>query len=854
MSNLTDKLRTAERRNADKILNAIGAAPQYPNTHASCPLPGHDDNNPSFRYDPESGRCFCSCRPQGVSLTDVVAEIRGINTGDKPGFISAVKAVEEITGETILTQSMNGRAKPNGKPTPEQEAQAKQAEQEQAEADAERKAEAERKRQWIEGELQRMVPITGAPAETYLRQHRGLTDIDLRFDDLGFMGDFRCKPDGKAAPAMVAVVRTPDGAIVGMQGTLLNADGSPKRDAKDGKIKLSSGALRDGFVTLKHPSATCTAIAEGIETGLTRLVAGPAEVRVCLGSVRPVAFENTAGRVEIIADVDKTSKARMAARELAQSNKSVSAFVVAVPPATGRTADLNDLLDEMGPGNVICAIDDADRIHARQNRGNVEQLEIGSDGEVAGLTLERIENLFGSTVFSEGDIWHFDGRIWQPLEGGRLDRHVHGFDGATYSTPAGSPGRYLITSQKVRSVLDLMRAKRDNESFFADGELGIACSNCFIALQKQPDGSFQPIAKPHMRGQRARHLVVGEWYPDQDIEGRLENSDLQRLLDGMFDAGKTRKRLRADAPGIEFSEHDAEVDSLQRVQLVLEAAALAALGYGTRIKHPKAQIWHGPGGAGKSTMRKVISALVDPRAIAAIPPNQMGGDANKFMVAGLRGVALNAAEEVGGRSLGAETFKRVVTGDVTTAEHKFEKPFTFTPFAQHILLCNDIPTFAGGIDGGVERRICIVPFDNSFGDEEGQQGTDGLADEGLADRIIANEMDLLLALVVKVGCALLARGAMINPRSCQVAKTVWMSDADRVRGWAAERLERVPNSTVTVTDLYDDFRSWWIDEGIGGTMPAKNSFSRRLTKSNGWLIRGTDSVSARFINARLRTR
>ena len=162
-----------------------------------------------------------------------------------------------------------------------------------------------------------------------------------------------------------------------------------------------------------------------------------------------------------------------------------------------------------------------------------------------------------------------------------------------------------------------------------------------------------------------------------------------------------------------------------------------------------------------------------------------------------------------------------------------------------MFICNDLPAFSGGIDSGVERRFKVLVFDNSYSEAK--------ADEGLADRIIEHEADLLLHLVVDAAAVLLSTRRMADPATSRIAKEAWMKDADRVRAWAAERLLIKSDSVVTVADLYLDFRQWCAAEGVSDSrIPARNSFARRLRHVEPRLVPGPNSAGARFVNATLK--
>ena len=377
MKNFTERLRAVETSHSDKILAAIGAKPQTGKKHQRCPFPEHEDRKPSFRYDPDAGLVYCTClEAQCCSLTDAISRARGLD------FQAAVREIEAITGETIFEEGQHpkepkaGEGPKSGKevagPVDPIDAQ----DCAQNEAAAKDKA---KKTAWVQDEVEKMQPLASTPAEKYLRDVRGLVGIDLEHDALRYAPEFQCKPGGKKSPALVAVVTDDDGNIVGMQGTLLNRNGQPIRDENGKKVKLSAGFVGDGLVHIRNKLSTGTvAFAEGLETGLTRLLASPAEIRVCLGPIRANIAHANAGRIEIIADNDKVQNCRQIAREVAAENPRARVHVVTAPANLGDAADLNDLLQDMGNRAVADAVDDADRVFARKRRSDFEQLERGS--------------------------------------------------------------------------------------------------------------------------------------------------------------------------------------------------------------------------------------------------------------------------------------------------------------------------------------------------------------------------------------------------------------------------------------------------------------------------------------------
>lgn len=77
--------------------------PQRGRDHIHCLFPGHDDRNPSWRWDAQDARYYCTCEPQGGDVLDVaqrmlgcalpeaLAHIAGAFLGERPDFSSMEK-------------------------------------------------------------------------------------------------------------------------------------------------------------------------------------------------------------------------------------------------------------------------------------------------------------------------------------------------------------------------------------------------------------------------------------------------------------------------------------------------------------------------------------------------------------------------------------------------------------------------------------------------------------------------------------------------------------------------------------------------------------------------------------------
>lgn len=201
------------------------------------------------------------------------------------------------------------------------------------------------------------------PAVTQVRRylaHRGINRLpegcDLRAHPaLPYKGDAD-EADG-CFGAMLALVRNPEGQVVGMHRTYLaGEDKAPVRTAKKELPRPSTLHTRGGAIRLGHPVGTTLGVAEGIETALacwmaTGLLTWSTLNRVLMEQFVPPP-EVT--KVVIFADKDQSGAGQLSAAKLAQRLLMLDRDVVILqprPPIPSGAAgiDWNDVLLTQGP-------------------------------------------------------------------------------------------------------------------------------------------------------------------------------------------------------------------------------------------------------------------------------------------------------------------------------------------------------------------------------------------------------------------------------------------------------------------------------------------------------------------------
>jgi phage/plasmid-associated DNA primase len=451
---------------------------------------------------------------------------------------------------------------------------------------------------------------------------------------------------------------------------------------------------------------------------------------------------------------------------------------------------------------------------AGSNPQDHQQLFIGSDVEIAKGVAHDLLGEFGKVLFADGNFWRYNGTHWQPIDDPAARQAVHRYDGASYRTPNNQPSAVKLSKGRIDSVLHEMGAMLSRPDFFVDAPIGINCASGFIAF----DSRGQPQLLPHDRSHRCRHVLPGHWQPGVSVEDPPRESLLGRLLGGVFKG---------------------DDDANDKRKFLAEIAGGSALGIATKLRQPKAIVLEGKRAEnGKSQVLDLIRGLLPASANASVPAAKIGDE--RFIV-GLRSKLLNTADEVSSAAIASDTFKAVVTGELVSGRDVYRSAITFRPVAQHIFATNILPTFAGGMDRGVQRRLAVITFNRVIPVEEQV--------EHIGIRVGEEESDLLLAWAVAGAARLIRQKGFTIPKSSKLALRDWLFGADSVLAWTEARVRpRDPEQGEYKSAFaHAQFKQWAIANGFReGTLPAVNGFVQRVqanipnaavkhTKSGNWL-------------------
>jgi P4 family phage/plasmid primase-like protien len=412
------------------------------------------------------------------------------------------------------------------------------------------------------------------------------------------------------------------------------------------------------------------------------------------------------------------------------------------------------------------------------------------------------------TVFTDGRFYRYapERGVFELVSPAELSQIVQGFAGAKIR---GAKRPLAIRASDVGGGIKLGSDQASEPDFFEEAPRGVAFVGCFVEVM--PDKIVQ---HEHSPKHRARFAYPFGFQPDARPD---------RLL-GFF---------------AEVFRGDADAD--QKVALFQEYVGASMLGLATKFQRVIVKI--GAGSNGKGVLAKIAEGCMPPGSVCAIPPQDMGQEYRRALLAGK---LLNVVSELPeAEILDSESWKAIVAGDTTTGREIRQAPFSFRPIAGHLYSANRLP---GTTDQshGFWRRILVMAFLRIFAEHE--------QNPNLADEIIAAESPAIVSWLLRGAQRLLAQGQYTVPQSARVALEKWRTQADQVRAfvdaWCTPLPDGAPRTSGTPAEqLYRAYRSWAAENGHKSL--ASNTFGERMrllgleSKSDGMTRRHPVSLTRR---------
>ena len=301
-------------------------------------------------------------------------------------------------------------------------------------------------------------------------------------------------------------------------------------------------------------------------------------------------------------------------------------------------------------------------------------------------------------------------------------------------------------------------------------------------------------------------LVGGAWQLDPHNRADYLTTQLPVPYDPQAQCPRFAQFLQEIFEG----DHDAR----EKARCVLEAIGYTLL---TTCRFEKFFLLIGSGANGKSVLLGVLEALIGPRYVCAVQPSQFD---NRFQRAHLHGRLANIVTEIAeGAEIADAQLKALVSGELTTAEHKMKPPFDFRPFATCWFGTNHMPHTRDFSDA-LFRRAIVLTFSRKFYGKA--------RDPHLKDKLLA-ELPGILAVSLRAIAGVMQRGEFTIPASSLEAAREWRTEADQVAQFVEEACVVGAGLKVPSSEVYSAYQAWALSSGIRRTLNRKN-FTQRLER------------------------
>lgn len=323
--------------------------------------------------------------------------------------------------------------------------------------------------------------------------------------------------------------------------------------------------------------------------------------------------------------------------------------------------------------------------------------------------------------------------------------------------------------------------------------------------------------------------LKAEYNGDEDFDGIvLEEHNREHYITKLARVSYDR---HADAPT--FNKFIKEILPDDEIRLFLQRY----FGYcltGDTGKQVIVMLW-GEGSNGKSTLMDVLTwmlgdyATVTPFATLLHTDQRKGGDASPDL-ARLPGARLvSAAEPETGARFSESMLKQLTGSEIMTVRHLHKDFFEFKPQFKLCLSFNNKP-YIRGQDRGIWRRILLVPFTQSFEDEDELKNSPNakLKIENL-DKKLKEEAPGILNWLLD-GYRMWAEDGFKIPAKVRAATAEYKHESNPIQQFIEAWCEKRAEAIVGSSRMYDAYKLWCKESALDPM--TQNSFGRRMTGMN----------------------
>ena len=236
----------------------------------------------------------------------------------------------------------------------------------------------------------------------------------------------------------------------------------------------------------------------------------------------------------------------------------------------------------------------------------------------------------------------------------------------------------------------------------------------------------------------------------------------------------------------------------------------------TPESYERAFFLYGPQGTGKGTFLEVLQMMMGGDNVCSVPMAQWDeGKANNQLwqlTEHLVNVDSDFSDYGDGGTLRKyeATFKKVVSGEVISAEKKYENSYAARCIATNVWACNQLPEFFDK-SGACWKKTVVIPFFTVI------RGTDDEIHD--FENVLKPELPGILnrALAALGRLRASQRNVFVASAWCEKVKGEWVNRCDQTGEWLRESFTFTPNSNgggIMLSDAYKLYKEWLLDNGM----------------------------------------
>lgn len=251
-------------------------------------------------------------------------------------------------------------------------------------------------------------------------------------------------------------------------------------------------------------------------------------------------------------------------------------------------------------------------------------------------------------------------------------------------------------------------------------------------------------------------------------------------------------------------------DYMDKVAALQEAIGSTVFGHATTYQ--RAVCLFGAPGSGKSRVTAILQGLLPPNAVSSIPPTDWN---DKFMPAQMHGKVLNFAGELSeNKAIPGDVFKKIVTGETISAQHKNMPAFEFRPMCAQWFSSNHLPKTKDSSDG-FNRRWLILEWNKRVDPAKKIVDLDQI--------ILEHEREAIIAWAVEGFQRLVKNNEYTLPSSHLACVDQMATDNNSVRYFLANcpsiivgstKVEGLSRTRISLGELHGEYWSFCIAMGI----------------------------------------